>query len=111
MLFNLNRVRGAAQLVIVEGYFGVMRLHELGLSAVALMGRSLSPEQEELLMASGAKRLVLMLDGDGPGREATAEILPRLARRFYVRVVEPPNGAQPDTIPAEDLMKLLSFRS
>ena len=36
-------------LVVVEGYFSVLRLHELGIAAVVLMGRSLSPEQEELL--------------------------------------------------------------
>lgn len=37
-------------LVIVEGYFGVFRLYEAGIPAVALMGSSLAPEQVEGLL-------------------------------------------------------------
>jgi hypothetical protein len=45
VLYNLNRVRGRNHLVLVEGFFGVFRLHTLGVPAVALMGCSLSDEQ------------------------------------------------------------------
>jgi DNA primase len=98
VLYNLNRVKGAEELILVEGYWSVMHLHNLGRQAVALMGRDLSPHQEELLAQSGARRLVLLLDGDAPGREAAQALLPRLAHRFSVRLAELPDGTQPDTV-------------
>lgn len=105
VLFNLHRVKGADPIAIVEGVWGVLRLHELGIPAVALLGRTMSEEQEELLAASSTRRLALVLDGDGSGREAAAELLPRLARRFYVRVIGLPDGEQPDTAPEEGLRR------
>ena len=107
VLYNLDRVKEADELVLVEGYWSVFRLYRLGIPAVALMGRDLSPHQEDLLAASGTERLVLLLDGDGPGREAAAAILPRLARRFVVRLAELPEGRQPDTVAEEVLGRLL----
>lgn len=111
MLYNLDRVRGREELVIVEGVWSVLRLHQLGVPAVALLGRDLSAYQEQLLVQSRVKRLALMLDGNAPGREATALLLPRLSRRFYVRVLALPDEAQPDTLPEEELRALLNVLS
>jgi DNA primase len=108
VLFNLYRVTGAEHLVLVEGYWSVFRLQAVGVPTVALMGRVLSAEQEALLSASGARMLTLLLDGDRSGREATGELLPRLATNFFVRVVHLPDGAQPDTVPEEFLREALS---
>jgi len=107
VLYNLHRVKGERSLVVVEGFFSVMRLHKLGVPAVALMGRSLSQEQEKLLVESGVKALTLMLDGDPPGREAQAGLLQRLARRFSVRAVDLPEGAEPDTVDESVLREVL----
>lgn len=98
ILFNLDRVWGSEHLVLVEGFFGAFAVAALEVPVVALMGRSLSARQEELLRESGIQRLTLLLDGDGPGRRATEALLPRLARSFFVREAELPDGAQPDTI-------------
>jgi len=103
VLYNLHRVAGAEHLVIVEGYWSVFRLHATGIPAVALMGRTLSEKQEGLLLGSGARLLTLFLDGDAPGREATAELLPRLARHFFVRAPTLPKGEAPDTVNEEIL--------
>jgi DNA primase len=110
VLFGLHRVPGSEHLILVEGYWSVFRLHVLGLPAVALMGRELSTEQETLLKESGARRLTLLLDGDRPGREATGELLPRLAAHFFVRVVALPDGAEPDTVPEQLLREVLYDR-
>jgi DNA primase len=109
VLFNLHRVLGAEHLVVVEGYCSVLRLHALGFPAVALMGRSLSLQQEELLAQLGPDRLTLLLDADGPGRTATAEILPRLARRHFVRTPALPDGASPDAVDEVLLASLFQF--
>ena len=89
VLFNYHRVAAivcsVGHVFIVEGYWSVFRLHDLGVPAVALMGGTLSEEQEMLLVRAGARTLILLLDADEPGRAATAELLPRLSRRFFVR--------------------------
>jgi DNA primase len=107
VVFGLHRVTGAEHLILVEGYWSVFRLHTLGMPAIALMGRVLSTEQETLLKESGARMLTLFLDGDRPGREATAVLLPRLAAHFFVRVAHLPDGAQPDTVPEQFLLDVL----
>jgi DNA primase len=108
VLFNLHRVSGAEHLVLVEGYWSVFRLQTLGLPSVALMGRVLFPEQATLLKESSVRMLTLLLDGDRPGREATGELLSRLATQFFVRVVHLPDGAQPDTVSEQLLLQALS---
>jgi DNA primase len=110
VFFNLHRVTSAEHLVLVEGYWSVFRLHTLDVPAVALMGRVLSVEHETLLIESGVRTLTLMLDGDRPGREATDELLPRLADRFFVRAVRLPDQEKPDTVPEQFLLEVLCNR-
>lgn len=50
-----------------------------------LMGRTLSEEQEALLVRSGAGLLTLLLDGNEAGRKPTEELLGGLSREFFVR--------------------------
>lgn len=106
-LFNFHRVAGARHLVLVEGFFGAIRLHSLGIPAVAVMGSSLSARQENLLLGSAAERLTILMDGDEPGCRATREIVEQLIRRIHVRVADLPHGAQPDTLPEEAVRRLL----
>lgn len=104
-LFNLHRVTGSRHLVLVEGFWSVFRLHSLRIPSVAVMGSSLSAEQETLLAGSGVRAMTLMLDGDEAGRTAAAEILPRLAGWCFVRRADLPDGSQPDTIKEAELLR------
>lgn len=106
MLFNLHRAAAHEHLVLVEGYWSVIRLHQLSMPAVALMGRTLSWAQEALLMGSQARRITLCLDGDEPGRKATEVLLPRLSRHFFVRTAMLGDREAPDTI-SEGMLKEL----
>lgn len=108
VLFNLHRVRGTAHLIVVEGYWSVFRLHQLGIGSVALMGSTLSPAQAALIEADCPHRVTLLLDGDATGREATVGILSSLARWLFVRAVALPDGSQPDAIPDADLKQLVA---
>ncbi len=83
-----------------------MRVKEIGYPCVALLGSSLSQEQEELL-TTYFKRAVLMLDGDDAGRAATDECLKRLGRRMFVKALEVPDGKQPDMLSREEIVLLL----
>jgi DNA primase len=48
-----------------------------------------------------------MLDGDEAGRQATAEILARLAVRMWVRAGMLKEGKQPDQLSNEEVKSLL----
>jgi len=109
VLFNLHRVASADHVMLVEGYWGVFRLHALGIPAVALMGRTLSKAQEELLACSQARFLTLFLDGDEAGREAAQALLPHVTRNWYAYCAELPDGEQPDTVDEGELRRLLWF--
>ena len=108
VLFNLSRlVRPVEHVVMVEGCFGAMRLHGLGVPVVALMGSSVADEQVALLQEAGLRRVSLLLDGDAPGRAAALAMLPSLARSFFVRLCELPEGQQPDTVDEAALRALV----
>ena len=92
--------------VLVEGFFDCIRVHAAGYPAVALMGCSLSEQQEELLCRhfTGA---VILLDGDEAGRKGSEDCLLRLGRRMWVKIVSPPEDKQPDDLSSEELRELL----
>ena len=102
VLYNRHRVSGG-QVVLVEGFFGCVKVQQAGFPCVALMGRYLSPEQERLLDFDSN---IAMLDDDEPGREATQRLLPRLCPKAWVRVVTP--KGQPDEMTTDELQELLS---
>jgi DNA primase len=108
-LWNLHRVRHCKHLILVEGYFGAMRLHGLRLPAVALMGSSLSDEQVALLRehCPALRFVTVMLDGDEAGRSAAEGVAVKLARHWWVRIVSLPDGGQPDTVELDVLEHLL----
>ncbi len=108
-LFNLQRATatGSKTVILVEGYFDCMRVHQAGLPwVVALMGSALSVEQDRALLRH-FDRVVLMLDGDAAGRDASRAIATRLSGRCSVAVVCVPDGAQPDQLSHSDIRRLL----
>jgi len=104
VLFNLHRahVHGRT-VVLVEGFFDCIKVHEAGFPCVvALMGSSLSQRQENFLQRY-FREVILMLDGDKPGRQASEAIAARLVNRLAVRVVATPPGLQPDQMSADQI--------
>jgi DNA primase len=110
-LFNLHRAAatGSKTVVLVEGYFDCMRVHQAGSSCVvALMGSSLSAAQKRALLQH-FERVILMLDGDAAGRAATQAIAAKLSGRCSVVVARVPDGAQPDQMPSSAIRALLEI--
>jgi DNA primase len=102
VLYNLHRVKRDIWrdgfVVVVEGYWSVMVLHELSVPAVALMGRTISARQLELLTTLRAQRVTVLLDGDEPGYAASAQVAAQLAKAGMIaKAIYLPEGAQPDT--------------
>jgi DNA primase len=108
-LFNLHRAAatGSQTAIVVEGYFDCLRVHQAGQPwVVALMGSSLSAEQETALR-EGFDRVILLLDGDGAGRAASRTMAARLSGRSWVAVVDVPDGAQPDQLSPAAIQQLV----
>ena len=90
VLFNLHRARDHATegLIVVEGFFTVFEFWQRGRkNVVALMGSSMSTEQERLIVETvGPKgRVLLALDNDEAGRKGSADALSRLSSQVFVR--------------------------
>ena len=102
LLYNMHQARSAIRreerVVVVEGYFDVVRLVEGGIECVvAPMGTALTEEQADALQRL-TKNVFLLYDADGPGQKASfraAELL--LKRGMSVRVATLPEGDDPDT--------------
>jgi DNA primase len=112
--FNLHRaIRESADspLLIVEGFFDVMKLWQLGVKrVVALMGSSLSAAQEELLRrhTNARSQIILLLDEDEAGRAGRDDIAARLAKFCFVKAHQfDKPGTQPENLSAEDLAEIL----
>jgi DNA primase len=108
-LYNQHRAAkcGAGGLIVVEGFFDAMKVSQAGYPfVVALMGCTMSEEQERLLVAH-ADMVLVMLDADEAGRKGTEELLLRLGRRVWVKAITVPEGKQPDQLTAEELQQLL----
>jgi DNA primase len=105
ILYNFHRVRSQLHkgLVVVEGPWGVMRLAQLHIPAVALLGLHLSHTQHDLLRR--IKRLILMLDGDDAGRKATVRIRKTLEAVTQVKQVNLPTDMDPDDLKDHDLIR------
>ena len=102
LLYGLNWARHAIRrderLLIVEGYFDVVRLVLAGIeSVVAPLGTALTEDQASMISRQ-TKNVFLLYDSDTAGQKATfraGDLL--LAQGVSVRVVTLPDGEDPDT--------------
>lgn len=112
-----DNIRKSKQVVLVEGNFDVLSLHQHGINnAVAPMGTALTATQVRLLkrLLGPDGHVVLMLDGDRAGRSATLkdiwlfteanveDVALLSGSEVDVRVAQLPDGEDPDTYVARD---------
>lgn len=70
---------GIQTIVLVEGPRDALRLFELGIPAIAILGTmSWSARKSRIVEMTGAKTVVLAFDGDDAGKKAYALIQPQL---------------------------------
>jgi DNA primase len=101
VLFNFHRAAATRSetVIVVEGFFDCLRIHQAGLeNVVALLGMELYEHPAQLLRER-FRGVLLMLDGDDAGRLGTDRAAARLKNRCEVRVLRLPEGAQPDQLP------------
>jgi len=87
--------------VLVECPWGVLRLAQLRVPAVALLGTGLSQAQQALLWALPS--VVITMDGDPAGTSAAASLRRRLPNSV---VFELPQGKDPDDLDDSQLLRV-----
>lgn len=100
VVYNYHRaaeVMGERGLVVVEGFFTTMALHQFGLpQTVASMGVEVSESQLELI--ARAPRVFVIFDGDDAGRRGGADLASKLKDRTTVHLIEIPRGTEPEDL-------------
>jgi len=112
-LFNIDRaIKEPADkpLVIVEGFFDAIKLHQHGCrKVVALMGSTMSATQEELIRQHTDRhsQVIIMLDENDAGRAGRDDIACRLSKFCFVRAheFERPD-MEPEHLSAEQVQEL-----
>jgi DNA primase len=104
--FARRHAADAGEIVVVEGYFDAMAMHQAGLQhTVATSGTALTADQARMLKRL-TPRVALTYDGDRAGREAMMRSLGTLlAEGLEVAVVDLPDGEDPDTLLAKGGLK------
>jgi DNA primase len=113
-LFNIDRaVREWPDkpLVIVEGFFDCMKLHQHGYRrSVALMGSTMSAAQEELIrqFTDTKSHVIVMLDENEAGKAGREDIACRLSKFCFVRVHQFSRpDMEPEHLTAEEVQQLM----
>lgn len=109
-LFNWHRVKeqfeGNTSIVLVEGFWSVLRLQAMTIPSVALMGLELSDAHIRLLQDGNIRSVVVMLDGDDQGQVAAKKIIAKLAPYFFTRSIPLQSEEKPDNVGMDVLQKL-----
>ncbi len=114
-LFNYHRVASKNKLlreyglIVVEGFFDAIKLTALGFpNVVGLMGWSLSEIQEKLLLLL-TNKILLFLDNDEAGIEATEKIRQSLIHKAFIKIAQYPTEekTQPEDFSQEELKTIL----
>ena len=82
-LFNLNRVKTADKVYVVESSFDVIRLDQVGFPAVATLGANVSNIQIELLQKY-FNNIIVIADNDEAGGNMKDKIIEKLGSRVSV---------------------------
>lgn len=107
MLYNYSLAKESSRtkndIIVVEGFMDVIRLYTIGITnVVALMGTSLTNEQTNQLVKL-SRNIVLFLDGDDAGINATQTIGEKLINEKYnVKVISLKDNLDPDTYISEN---------
>ncbi|NWF68660.1 MAG: DNA primase [Chloroflexi bacterium] len=113
LLFGLDAarrsIRDSKTAVIVEGYMDAIQAHQAGYTnVVAQMGTALTETQLKLLVPALAEKIILALDADAAGQNATRrslEVARQTLREGYsgrlsvdMRVLQIPDAKDPDDL-------------
>lgn len=93
---NMQDIIDAGFAYVVEGQMDAITMWQYGYrNVVAIMGSQIS-EQQALLLLGVIPTLILVMDGDEPGRKAAKEIKSKWGSVFTIGQIAMPDGIDPD---------------
>jgi DNA primase len=87
VLFNLNRVKTASAVYVVESSFDAIRLDQVGIPAVATLGANISSKQIELLNKYFSD-IYIIADNDDAGKTMIEKMKDRLGSSLSVITID-----------------------
>lgn len=119
LVFGLDRaaesIRKSREVIITEGQFDVIKLHQEGITnVVACSGTALTERQiNDLVRRCGAKTVILCFDGDNAGEKAAYKALEKLqqlvlSETINLKILSLPEGEDPDSIAQEQGIKAMA---
>lgn len=108
VLFGLHlcrrRIAKEQRAIVVEGQLDALRLIDAGLNlAVAALGTAFGEGHVRELVQLGVKEVLLALDGDGAGQDATRKVGHLFQKAGVdIKVVPMPAGSDPDSFVREN---------
>ena len=114
-LFNWHRAIASRTddesdcLVLVESFLSAVKLHAWQYTVASPMGRSLSKYQIKLIKDANFDEVVLLLDGDDPGRAAVTTVGRQLLEAGIAHVTAPvvPENFKPHKLKEDEIDELL----
>jgi len=92
-LIGFSSVRESSQVILVEGVLDALYLNYRGFKSVAVGGTNLSDTQIKALETAGVKELLLSMDRDTSGQNATEKIIHSLSNsRIRPYIISLPEG-------------------
>lgn len=105
LLWNFHRATEEKDVVVVEGFFGCMNVHQHGYpGVVALMGSNLTEAQAELI-ADHFQSATFLIDPDEPGLKLAKQAMDLVRGRTLLKLIFP--SIQPDQMTEDQIKTLL----
>lgn len=104
ILFPLDKISIFSHVILVEGLFDVLKLHDLGYTnSLCIFGtQNFGTEKAKLLDEYGCRKVTILMDGDASGKSAAAKIQKLMdARSIETNVVVLADGLDPGSFDTE----------
>lgn len=110
VLFPLDKITDFTRIVLVEGLYDVVNLHDLGFTnSLCIFGvQNFNATKAKLLDEYGCSEVIIMMDGDTPGRTAALKIQRLLEQRSIASIIiDLPDGLDPGSLNPEQAVEYL----
>lgn len=104
ILFPLDKITDFSHIILVEGLFDVLKLHDLGYTnSLCIFGtQNFNTEKAKLLDEYGCRKVTILMDGDASGKSAATKIQKLFdARNIETNTIVLSDGLDPGSFNAE----------
>ena len=101
VLYPLDAVKDFTRVILVEGIFDALNMHDMGYSnTLCIFGtNNFNAGKAKMLDEYGCRHVLIMMDGDAPGRQAAVKIQKLLSQRsIHTSIINMEDGKDPGSI-------------